>query len=225
MEADLNFDLPLHVAWPLVAAMPGAGRLHVGGRDGDHRRLAPAHASAGAAGQQARGRGERPARPQGRGRERRAARQQRRQHPFGVAHDRGPDRPVRRRRHRLRHGDRRHPGGDLRRGDAQDLGAAARRPGRAGPRAVDRRHPQDPGAHGPRRRLDLAHLAPPGRRAHRSRARRRRTCRGAARRHRAARHRPDRRGRAAGEGDAALGARPRRPHRRRRHDPSRQRRA
>ena len=34
--------------------MPGARRLHVGGGDSDHRRLAAAHASAGAAGQQAR---------------------------------------------------------------------------------------------------------------------------------------------------------------------------
>ena len=131
---------------------------------------------------------------------------------------------LRRGGHRLRHGDRRHHGGDLRRGDAQDLGAAARRPGGAGPGAVDRRHPGDPGPDGARRRLDLAHLPAADRRAHRPQARDRRTCRRAARRHRAARRRPVRRGRAGREGDAALGARPRRPHGGRRHDPSRQRR-
>ena len=59
------------------------------------------------------------------------------------------------------------------------------------------------------------------------RAQSQRSCPGpgrhAARRHRAARRRTGRRSRAGREGDAALRAQPRRPHRRRRHDPSRQR--
>ena len=50
-------------------------------------------------------------------------------------------------------------------------------------------------------------------------------CRRAARRHRAARPGQERRDGAGREGDAALGARSRRPHGGRRHDPSRQRRA
>ena len=195
--------MPLWIAGPAGAALPAAGGLPVGGGDRDHRRLAAAHASARPAGQQARGHGERAARPQGRGGERRAAGQQRGQHLLGVADHGGADRAVRRRRHRLRHArDRRH-GGDLRRGDAQDLGAAARRPRGAGAGAVDRRDARRARPNGARRRLDLALLPQAAGRARRPHAGRRRACRRAARRHRPAWPRPGRRDGARREGDAA----------------------
>ena len=120
-------------------------------------------------------------------------------------------------------GDRR-PGGDLRRGDAQDLGVAARRSRGAGAGAVDRRDARRPRPDGARRRLDLALLPQAAGRARRPHAGRRGARRRAARRHRPARPRPGRRDGARREGDAALGARSRRPHGGRRHDPSRQRR-
>ena len=122
--------------------------------------------------------------------------------------------------------DRRRPGGDLRRGDAQDLGAAARRPRGADAGALDRRHAW--------RCWGRWRAPSPGSRASSSG---RWACGSIARRD-AEEHADVLRGAIElhGHGQAdedapaekamlQLGARSRRPHGRRRHDPSRQRRA
>ena len=115
---------------------------------------------------------------------------------------------------------------DVRRGDAQDLGAAARRPHGAGAGALDPRsawrcwarwRAPSPGS----ARVFLAAMGVQVDRTHDAEEHDE-LLRGAIE---TAWHGRHGRGRAGREGDAALGARSRRSHGRRRHDPSRQRRA
>ena len=224
MDSDLQFDMPLWIAGPavllclLLAAYLSAAETAITGASRPRmHRLAQQ-------GNKLRGHCQCVARPKGRGRERHPARQQRGEYLFGLAHHGRADRIVRCCRHRLRHGRDRRAGGDLRRGDAQDVGLAARRSRGAGARAVDRRDARRARPNGARRRLDLALLPQAVGRARRPHAGRRGARRRAARRHRPAWPRPGRRDGARREGDAAVGARSRRPHGGRRDDPSRQRR-